>query len=275
MFRFRLSVLSAAFLCGCTSEPNVSVRPVEAARGETSLSRGGFATTNRPPVPRSREKRRRIPSVPGLKKGVAKERVSLYLEEVSLREMLGELARSLDLELLVDDVSVAGLKITLRVEKLALGELLEHLETMFPIHIYRESSLLRIEGRSGPTLSLLIYPLPGGLVRRELPSDFSSLRQLSFISRSQREGGMSELTTSVREDVQGASPSHLESFLQRLQELLPWPEGSAWYLDRRQNLLFIRSNAESLTAAEICLDRVVQNPVLVQIDSQLRDAAYE
>ncbi|MEE8141644.1 MAG: hypothetical protein V3T77_00950 [Planctomycetota bacterium] len=194
--------------------------------------------------------------------------VTLFFDGVPLESALIEMARMLSLELVLSRDAVAGLTLTMQLEEMTLGELLDHLESLFPIRIQGRGSVLRVEKGTGPRLALLIYPFSGGLVSSRLPQDFDSLRQLSFISRSQREEGGAGLEFAGKATVGEAPPSHLEAFFEKLQVLLPWPEGSAWHLDRRRNLLFVRGTTETLAQVQTCLELLDRDPPLIRIETR-------
>ena len=200
----------------------------------------------------------------GLDPQLAARRVSLALDDVEVSLALTELASLVGLELVMDGSALDGLSVTLALRQLPLGTLLVQLEALLPLRFHAEGSILRVERVTGPRLSLLVYPLPGGLVTATLPRQFESLRELSFVSQSQRQkgGGDSGYVGSSE-----PSPSMLGKFLERIPELLPWVEGSTWYLDPRRNLLFIRGSEQCLDQAEACLAEIAQPPPVVEIEA--------
>lgn len=195
--------------------------------------------------------------------------VTLQVDRAPLAQVLTEIAEGLSLQLLLDEAQFDGLTLSIRVEALPLHALLSRLEGLFPIRFERRGRVLEVHGREGPRLSLLVYPLPGGLLRAELPNDFDSLRQLSFISRVQRqesEGGDAFSDLSAEDSL--PEGSHLERFLAQLPGLVRWPEGSAWFLDRRHNLLFVRGDPSVLDQVERCLDLVCQPAQSIEIEAR-------
>lgn len=223
----------------------------------------------------------RLDSAGELDGSVANRRVSLFSEGVPLAELLREIADAHDLELIIDDSGLADLTVTLRATAHRLGDLLDRLESAFPVEIERRGRLLRVRPGGGPRLSLLIYPLPGGLVSARSSLDFDSIRQLSFISRSQRESGGEAVAAVPTTDVGGGArasegeTSHLEEFLARLPELFSWPAGSTWFVDKRRNLLFVRSSSVTLDQVEECLERLVVDPVLIEIETRFLEVSED
>ncbi|MGE3164148.1 MAG: type II secretion system protein GspD [Planctomycetota bacterium] len=249
--------------------PGVTVGPAPAPT-RRSLSPGPAAESARP--------YRLSPRAPNADPRLATTPVSLSLDRVPLGEALVHLADSLGFELLVDQGLVGDLELSLRVSQLPLGELLTRLGQLFPIEFELEGRLLVVHPRPGARLALLVYPLPGGLIQASLPNDFDSLRQLSFISRVQRQesegdGGAALVPAEGPSAVEPVS--HLEKFLARMPELVPWPDGSTWFLDRRHNLLFVRSEASSLDQIERCLDTLARSPDLIEIEARFLELSAE
>lgn len=202
---------------------------------------------------------------------VSREPVQASFAGVPLTQVLEEVAAALDLQLLLDRDATDGVAVSVRFDELPLGELLAALERMFPIEVDREGRLLRVRARVGEPLSLLVYPLPGGLISAELQDSFASLAQLSFISRTQRNEGDSPAGAAEVSESTGTTapvPAHLDRFLEQLPQLVPWPEGSSWYVDRRRNVLFVRGTIAALDQVEQCLDLVTVTPVLVEIETR-------
>ncbi len=198
---------------------------------------------------------------------LARTPVTVALDAAPLDAALTQIAERIGVELALDGAAYADMQVTLRVANVSFAELLEHLERMFPIEFHFGARLVRVEARSSPRLALMIYPLPCGLVSAELPDEFESLRQLSFISRSQRD----EAPVPVVPEEPAATDdpkSHLEAFLEELPRLVPWIEGSSWHLDRRRNLLLVRATPDALEQVETCLDLLTRPAPVVEIEAR-------
>lgn len=226
------------------------------------------------------------------------QRVQLTLAQVPVGEALRQLATGVRLQLAMDEAAVANLAVTLQSVDLPLDELLELLESLLPLTLERRGAVLEVRARDGPRLALLLHALPAGLVTARRPMDFASLEQLSFISRSQRAGttdgglertpgswpapgtppaapadALSGLGATVSPGgalgaADDLTASHLEQFLARLPALVPWPEGSAWHLDRQRNLLFVRAPESTLDVVQQCLVHVAAPPTLIEIEAR-------
>ncbi|MEM7163928.1 MAG: type II and III secretion system protein [Planctomycetota bacterium] len=271
-----VATLSLA-VCGCRVSPE-SAQP-RAQRPAASLPDTAMPVAptpdeaRRPVGARSREiaRRQQRPERLGARTieqdSVSRRPVQASFAGVPLTHVLEQVAAALDLQLLLDRGATDGIDVSVRFDALPLGELLAALERMFPITVDREGRLLRVRARRGEPLSLLVYPLPGGLINAQQRDSFASLEQLSFVSRTQRGDG---------EDAARAAPltetepplAHLDRFLTELPQLVSWPEGSTWFLDRRRNVLFVRGTQQALDHVETCLDRITAPPVLVEIEAR-------
>ncbi len=219
------------------------------------------------PPERPRELPRRLGGSEAMLPELERAQVSLVLDAAPLDVALRELAVQLGVELVLDRSALGDLLVTVHLEEICFGDLLDHFEQMFPVRFHRRGRTLRVEARQGPRLALLLYPLTWGLISADLPDEFASLRQLSIISRSQREDATLDVASEAAPPEEEPA-SHLEVFLADLPRLVPWPEGSAWHLDRRRNLLLIRGTPEALDQAEACLEMLSRPAAVVEIEAR-------
>ncbi len=198
---------------------------------------------------------------------LARRELRLSFHRVPLDEALLHAARLAQAEIMFDPEAVSGHELTLDMDAISLRDFLSHVERTFPVALARRGRVIEVRVQSAPEMSILVYPLPGGLVRRRLGNDFDSLRQLSFISRSHEstDSPSAELSSSAAED---PALSHLEAFLNRLPELVAWPEGSHWYLDERRNVLIVRSTARVLDSIEQLMGSIVATPTQIQVETR-------
>ncbi|MFN0060551.1 MAG: type II secretion system protein GspD [Planctomycetota bacterium] len=216
---------------------------------------------------------RRLDDRPHPSASVARAAIALRLNRVPLGDALLQLAQVAGLELVADSGALNKFELTLAAESLNLGELLSHLEASFPIQIECAGKLLRVSVGGGARLALLIYPLPGGLILAPTPQDFDSLRQLSFISRSQQVGSGDAAFTAPAPTPEPLS--HIEQFLARLPELFPGSTPASWHLDRQRNVLVVRAEPHVLDQLEACLATICAAPFQVEIETRFLEVSED
>jgi type II secretory pathway component GspD/PulD (secretin) len=75
----------------------------------------------------------------------------------------------------------------------------------------------------------------------------------------------------------GDGETDLERFLDRIPELVDWPDGSTWYLERKSNTLFLRSSPATIAEVKRLLHALDFNNIMVRIDTkfiEVSDEAY-
>lgn len=200
-------------------------------------------------------------------------KVTVRFRGAPLAAALEQVCEAAGLQLLLDPKAADGLELTLAVDGQPVDQVLERIESAFPLTIERSGFVVVVSAAATPRLATLVYPVPGGLVPAALPQDFDSLHQLAFVSRMQQQDGGDEGQAEAAPFERLAS--HVESFLGQIERLVPWPDGASWYLDRRQGLLFVRAPEVTLDQVERCLDLICRDPIVVEIEARFLEVSED
>ena len=164
------------------------------------------------------------------------QKVSVNLVEADLSYVLDLLFRATGINIVANPQMLADQQITIHVEQIPLQDLLEYISRNFGIHFSATRSAIWVSTPDQPFMETQIRYLKIGL------SDVAE---------------QAESTT-----------SDVEKLLERVPELMEWPDGSAHYLDRKRNVLFLRSTPEALLKVNELLDAVDVNPLQILIETR-------
>ena len=156
-----------------------------------------------------------------------KQVISVNLEATPLQYLLDIIFRGTGVSIIADPAAIEGLSLTVHVENITLEELLEYITKTLGLQLTMGKDAMWVTTPEAPILTYQIFPLKHGLtdVTSEDPPD---------------------------ED------SDLDKLFEKIPELIEWPEGSEYFIDRKSTTLVVRSTAEVLKDVE-ALVRIVDS----------------
>jgi len=212
------------------SVPKDPARPV--ARAGIDLTRPSYAVA-------SRELEEKL-----------NQRVSVNLIEADLDYFLDLLFRSTGVNLIYNPEVVAGKTITVHIANYPLRQLLDYIARNHGLMFTTTQDGVLITTPDQPKLEAFVIPLNYGLVDVE-------------------EAPWSGAVTGQGSAAQPQPPpttSSIEKLIANLPQLVDqWPQGSFTYLDRKMNILFLRTTRDAYAEAIRLLDPVDQIPIQVLI----------
>ena len=164
------------------------------------------------------------------------QKVSVNLVEADLSYVLDLLFRATGVNIVANPEMLADQQITIHVENMPLQELLSYISRNYGILFSASSSAVWVSTPDQPFLETQIRYLTKGL-------------------------------TDVTEAADSTS-SDVEKLLERIPELIEWPDGSSYYVDRKKNILFLRSTPEALVHINELVDEVDRDPIQVLIETR-------
>ncbi len=187
------------------------------------------------------------------------EKVSMDLIDAPLSYVLDLLARAVGLNLIVDPVAVEGRNITINVQNTSVREVLDFITRSANITYARTRSAVYITTPDQPMLELRTIRLSKGLT--------DTLHNVVVGGGGDVGGGG------------GGMPSE-SSDIERLMQvielgLIDWPQGSRYYLDRKRNILFLRSTPEVCDQVEEMVQTLDENPVQVKVTTRFIEVSAE
>jgi len=178
------------------------------------------------------------------------QRISVNLHETPLEYLLNILFRATGVNIIAKPGDLEGQTITVHAEEIRLIELLDYISKTLGITFTTSGNAIWVQGggqtSDGPMMKWRVIPLNNGLidVASQEPSDTSDL----------------------------------EKALEKVPDIIDWPDGSQYYLDRMNNILFVRTTSESFKEFEEFVDAMDITPVMVLIETkfiEISTDAYE
>lgn len=164
------------------------------------------------------------------------QKVSVNLVEADLSYVLDLLFRATGVNIVANPAMLQGQQITIHVEQMPLQELLSFISRNYDILFSATPSAVWVSTPDQPLLETHIRYLDKGL-------------------------------TDVGEQVESAT-SDVEKLMERVPELMDWPDGSSYYLDRKKNILFLRSTPEALVKVNELIDEIDRDPLQILIETR-------
>lgn len=177
------------------------------------------------------------------------QRVSVNLIEADLDYFLDLLFRSTGVNLIYNPEVVAGQTITVHIANYPLRQLLDYIAKNFGLMFTTTPDGVLITTPDQPILQSFIIPLNYGLV---------DVEEAPWAGAAPAQGG----------NVTPQPPpttSNIEKLIANLPQLCEWPQGSFTYLDRKMNLLYLRTTTDTYHEVVRLLDPVDQIPIQVLI----------
>lgn len=164
------------------------------------------------------------------------QKVSVNLVEADLSYVLDLLFRATGVNIVANPEMIGQKQITVHVEQIPLQDLLEYISRNYGILFSVNPSAVWVSTPEQPFLETQIRHLNKGL-------------------------------TDVAEAAESTT-SDVEKLLERLPELIDWPQGSQYYVDRKKNVLFLRSTPEALAKANELVNAVDESPLQILIETR-------
>jgi len=168
------------------------------------------------------------------------QRITVNLEATPLDYLINILFRSTGVNIVAKPEDLEGKTITLHVEDIKLIDLLDYVSKTMGVTFTRSRNALWLQGggdtQSGPLMDWRVLPLNKGLI---------------------------DVTNEKNSDT-----SDLEKALEKLADLIDWPQGSQWYLDRMTNSLVVRTTSESMEQFTRLVRALDVTPVQVLIETK-------
>ena len=168
------------------------------------------------------------------------QRVDINLEATPLDYLLNILYRSTGVNIIAKPEDLEGKTLTVHVEGIKLIDLLDYISKTLGVSFTRSRNAIWLQGggeaQSGPLMDWRVIPLHKGLI--DVTSDKAS------------------------------TSSDLEKALEKVADLIDWPQGSQWYLDRMTNSLIVRTTSESMEQFTRLVSKLDVTPVMVLIETK-------
>jgi type II secretory pathway component GspD/PulD (secretin) len=190
------------------------------------------------------------------------EKVSMDLIEAPLSYVLDLLSRSIGINLIVDPAAVQDKTVTINVKNTTLQEVLDFIARNEGVTFTKGRNTIYVTTPGEPMLELRIFHLNKGLT--DVANDI-----MGSGSTGGTDGGGEDNATSGGGGAKPSDTSDIERLLGRIETgLIIWPTGSQYYLDRKRNVLFLRSTPKTLDQVEKMIMALDENPIQVLVTTR-------
>lgn len=201
---------------------------------------------------------------------------SLNIIDGEVDFILFELFKNTGVNIIADPGLMKGKKISLRLQDETILNILQYMaENQGFDYAFRDNTIW-LTAPEEEKLLTRVFRLKHGFAASRLERDFQSLSDLSFLNTATKPEG-SAATGGGRGSRKGGRtggeseeqvPSALELFLEDLPKLVKWPAGSRHFVDKKKNLVIIRSLPETLEELEKLFQEIDINPVQILIETR-------
>ncbi len=286
-------------------------RQGELGREKMLLDAGKAAQLPKEKSKRSREEIEEIPGLgeslsveytempPEIKKKLLQRVGTINLIDADLDFLLFEIFRSTGVNILADTALLQGKKITIRVRDETIEDILSYLSDQYNLEYRAKGHTIYLTVQKGVAeLETRVYRLNKGLNESRLVRDFVALSDLSFVQSLSAVGGgggagggggmgmgwgmgmdtgmgMSGGAGSKISEVSGelGKKASIEVILENIDKLVDWPEGSKLLLDRKKNIVFIRTTAKIHREIAALIKELDKDPVQIVIESRFLEVS--
>lgn len=168
------------------------------------------------------------------------QRISVNLHDTPLEYLLNILFRATGVNIIAKPGDLEGQFITVHAEDIRLIELLDYISSTLGVSFTQSGNAIWIQGggqtANGPMMKWRVISLDRGLI------DVSSQ--------------------------EASETSDLEKALEMVPEIITWPEGSQYYLDRMNLKLFVRTTSEAHKEFKEFVEAMDVTPIQVLIETK-------
>ncbi|MFW6158470.1 MAG: hypothetical protein ACOC8E_03845, partial [Planctomycetota bacterium] len=192
------------------------------------------------------------------------EKVSMDLIDAPLSYVLDLLTRAVGMNIIVDPAAVQDKVITINVHNTSVREVLDFITRSTNVTYTKTQSSIYVTTPDQPMLELRIIRLSKGLT--------DALQDVT--PKAQQGGGDQQQQQQQQQQggAGGAKPSGTSDMERLLEEiemgLIDWPAGSRYYLDRKRNVLFLRSTAAVCDKVQEMIKVLDENPIQVKVTTR-------
>jgi len=221
---------------------NSAEQDIRIAEAMSAIEKVGTIPPELPRAPRPEpEEEEDDPAAKALEEKL-NQKISVNLDDTPLDYLLNILFRATGVNIIADPNDLEGQTIKIHAEDIALKELLEYISKTKGVTFTRSGNAIWMQGggqaESGPVMHWYKVPLTKGLV------EVSS------------------------QDV--SDTSDLEKMLEKVtgDKIIDWPDGSQYYLDRKTNVLLVKTTSEALQEFIDVVKAIDVTPVQVLIETK-------
>ncbi len=198
--------------------------------------------------------------------------------ESPLREVLDTLFRVAGMNFIFDDAAMGEETLTINIVDSTVEEVLGVIQRMLPVRFNYHAGAVYVTSTENPVLITEMYRLKSGLTDvLTVPTVSSTSSSGSGEGGAGGAGGAGGILPSGGGGGGGGGGgnSDMERFLERIPELIDWPEGSSLYLEPKSSTLYIRSSPSAVAEVKRLLKAIDYTSTQVLIEAKFLEMTDE
>lgn len=288
VFRIRLAELdNDAFIAGRQREESH-------ARASREALRKGILPDEKPPLDRAT-----IQLKPGItqeeelkvKEKLQRKVSHMDLQDTDLDKVLFEIFKEAEINIALDPGNFAGKKFTIRGKDMTVRYVLENIARTQGLNFTVDDENVWIVSSDKPVFITRVFRLNTGITRIDTRGGYEGLGTLGILGQTVKSsgggmtgggaggaggggggfggggGGMGGAGNSGQDKEK--EKTHIEQLIEKIPTLVPsWPEDSQLYLDKKQNLVIVKSTREAVEEVDKLLKVADEVPRQVNIEAR-------
>ena len=203
------------------------------------------------------------------------DRLDITLDNISYEnapvgDVLKLLFATVGMNYIILDEAISSQTVTMFLVDSSVGEVLGAIQNMIDIHFNYRGGTVYITNSENSILVPEIIRLKAGLTNVNMDP---MLEGLGGIEGDDEDGDNQQDLFPQGEDDE--PQSDIERFMAEIETLVPWPEGSVWYLDRKSNTLFVRSTPSTVSEVKRLIRAIDYNNVQVLIEAKFVEVSED
>lgn len=243
-----------------------------------------------------------------IKKKLLQKVGTINLVDADLDFLLHEIFKATGVNVLADVSLLKGKKITIRVREETIEDILNYLADQYNLEFNVKGNAIYLtehKEEKEPKKEMLetrIYRLNKGLNESRLVRDFSAMADLSFVQSLSKIGGGGGVGGGISGGIGGGvgggasgfgagmggagssagagvgkisevsgdlgKKSSIEVVMENISELIEWPAGSKILVDRKKNIVIIRTSLKAHAEISALLEELDKDPIQVVIEAR-------
>lgn len=238
---------------------------------------------------------------PKIRKKLLQKVGTINLVDADLDFLLHEIFKSTGVNILADVSILKGKKITIRVRNETVEDILTYLSDQYNLEFVPKGNAIYLTDHKNieEKLETRVYRLNKGLNESKIVRDFSALSELSFVQSLSMTGGggggggigggigggfgvggdVGVGGGAGSGKISGVSgelgkKASIEVILENIDKLVDWPKEGKVLLDRKKNIVFIRTTAKIHQEIAALIKELDKDPVQIVIEARFLEVSH-
>lgn len=209
-----------------------------------------------------------------IERQAVRDRLDIRLDAISYENApVGEVLRLLfaaaGMNYIILDEAISEQTVTMFLTDAPVSEVLSVLQNMVDVRFNYRGGTVYVTNSATPILITEIIRLASGLTNVQMSPQFETM------TGSSSNGGGGGGSANPFGGDGGDDASDLERFLEQLPELVDWPSGSTYFVERKSNTLYVRSSPSTVAEVKRLLHALDFNNTQVLIEAKFVEVSED